>query len=176
MSSPTQRGHGRGPARSPLPPWILAGVAGILAGCGTPPVPAPAPLQPIHPLAAELSTAELASETAEIDLGTHEGAAHLVSGWSWNERSRDGTTFVWSTGEESVVELFVARVRPLALRLRCRAHRFGRSAPQGLEVAVGERVVAELRSLGATVATGRFRTDMAVELVNDGPVTLLVET
>lgn len=39
-----------------------------------------------------------------------------------------------------------------------------------------DRVVQELRSLGATVATGRFRTDMAVELVNDGPVTLLVET
>ena len=39
-----------------------------------------------------------------------------------------------------------------------------------------ERVVEELRSLGATVATGRFRTDMAVALVNDGPVTLLVET
>ena len=39
-----------------------------------------------------------------------------------------------------------------------------------------ERAVGELRSLGATVATGRFRTDMAVELVNDGPVTLLVET
>ena len=37
-------------------------------------------------------------------------------------------------------------------------------------------VVDELRALGATVATGRFRTDMAVELVNDGPVTLLVET
>lgn len=33
----------------------------------------------------------------------------------------------------------------------------------------------ELRALGATVATGRFRADMAVELVNDGPVTLLVE-
>ena len=37
-------------------------------------------------------------------------------------------------------------------------------------------VVAELRRLGATVATGRFRTDMAVSLVNDGPVTLLIET
>jgi D-aminoacyl-tRNA deacylase len=36
-------------------------------------------------------------------------------------------------------------------------------------------VVAELRTLGATVATGRFRTDMAVELVNDGPVTVMVE-
>jgi D-aminoacyl-tRNA deacylase len=35
---------------------------------------------------------------------------------------------------------------------------------------------AELRDRGATVATGRFRADMAVELVNDGPVTLLLET
>jgi D-aminoacyl-tRNA deacylase len=39
-----------------------------------------------------------------------------------------------------------------------------------------ERVVAHLRELGATVATGRFGADMAVELVNDGPVTVLVET
>lgn len=38
-----------------------------------------------------------------------------------------------------------------------------------------ELVCDELRSLGATVATGRFRADMAVELVNDGPVTLLLE-
>ena len=30
-------------------------------------------------------------------------------------------------------------------------------------------VIAELRSFGATVAMGRFRADMAVELVNDGP-------
>ena len=37
------------------------------------------------------------------------------------------------------------------------------------------RVVEELRALGATVATGRFRADMAVDLVNDGPVTLLLE-
>jgi D-tyrosyl-tRNA(Tyr) deacylase len=38
-----------------------------------------------------------------------------------------------------------------------------------------DSVVARLRDLGATVATGRFRTEMAVELVNDGPVTLVVE-
>ncbi len=36
-------------------------------------------------------------------------------------------------------------------------------------------VVARLRDLGATVATGRFRTDMQVELVNDGPTTILLE-
>jgi D-aminoacyl-tRNA deacylase len=38
-----------------------------------------------------------------------------------------------------------------------------------------EAVVAELRRFGAVVATGRFRTDMQVELVNDGPVTLMIE-
>ncbi len=36
-------------------------------------------------------------------------------------------------------------------------------------------VIDELRRLGATVATGRFRTEMQVELVNDGPVTVLLE-
>ena len=35
--------------------------------------------------------------------------------------------------------------------------------------------VAALGELGTPVETGRFRADMAVELVNDGPVTLLVE-
>jgi D-tyrosyl-tRNA(Tyr) deacylase len=38
-----------------------------------------------------------------------------------------------------------------------------------------ERVVARLRELGAVAATGRFRTEMRVALVNDGPVTLLLE-
>jgi D-tyrosyl-tRNA(Tyr) deacylase len=38
-----------------------------------------------------------------------------------------------------------------------------------------DRLVEELRALGAMVATGRFRADMAVDLVNDGPVTLLLE-
>ena len=36
-------------------------------------------------------------------------------------------------------------------------------------------VVADLRDRGAQVSTGRFRADMQVELVNDGPVTLLIE-
>ena len=34
---------------------------------------------------------------------------------------------------------------------------------------------ASLRELGASVATGRFGAEMQVELVNDGPVTLLLE-
>jgi D-tyrosyl-tRNA(Tyr) deacylase len=38
-----------------------------------------------------------------------------------------------------------------------------------------EAFVAALASLGVPVATGRFRADMQVALVNDGPVTLLLE-
>jgi D-tyrosyl-tRNA(Tyr) deacylase len=38
-----------------------------------------------------------------------------------------------------------------------------------------DAVVARLRALGARVATGRFRTDMQVEIVNDGPVTVVLE-
>ena len=36
-------------------------------------------------------------------------------------------------------------------------------------------VIDQLRAVGATVATGRFRTEMQVSLINDGPVTLLLE-
>ena len=38
-----------------------------------------------------------------------------------------------------------------------------------------DELVAELRRLGAIVATGSFGSDMAVELTNDGPVTLMLE-
>lgn len=48
------------------------------------------------------------------------------------------------------------------------------AAPDHAEPLV-DLVVACLREQGATVATGRFRTDMLVELVNDGPTTVLLE-
>ena len=38
-----------------------------------------------------------------------------------------------------------------------------------------DELAAELRRLGATVATGVFGANMAVELINDGPVTLMLE-
>lgn len=39
-----------------------------------------------------------------------------------------------------------------------------------------ERFCLACRNLGVTVSTGRFRTHMSVSLVNDGPVTLLLDT
>lgn len=42
--------------------------------------------------------------------------------------------------------------------------------------ALFQAFVEELERLGARVATGIFGADMQVELVNDGPVTVIVET
>ncbi|MGK2930822.1 MAG: D-aminoacyl-tRNA deacylase [Acidimicrobiales bacterium] len=38
-----------------------------------------------------------------------------------------------------------------------------------------EQVAAELGGLGLAVATGRFRNEMQVALVNEGPVTVIIE-
>lgn len=38
-----------------------------------------------------------------------------------------------------------------------------------------DRLCDQLEERGVDVATGRFRTEMQVELINDGPVTLMVE-
>ena len=42
--------------------------------------------------------------------------------------------------------------------------------------ALYERYVAGLRAAGLRVETGRFGANMQVELINDGPVTLIVES
>lgn len=50
------------------------------------------------------------------------------------------------------------------------------AAPGPVAEPLFERFVADLRSLGARVETGRFGAMMEVSLVNDGPVTVIVES
>jgi D-tyrosyl-tRNA(Tyr) deacylase len=49
------------------------------------------------------------------------------------------------------------------------------AAPPAVAEPLVDAFAVALRTLGATVATGCFGADMQVELVNDGPVTLLLE-
>jgi len=49
------------------------------------------------------------------------------------------------------------------------------AAPGPVAEPLVDAVVAALRARGVEVATGVFGADMAVELVNDGPVTVLLE-
>lgn len=50
------------------------------------------------------------------------------------------------------------------------------AAPRPVAEPVVAAVVAALRDRGVAVETGTFGADMAVSLVNDGPVTLLLES
>jgi D-tyrosyl-tRNA(Tyr) deacylase len=49
------------------------------------------------------------------------------------------------------------------------------AAPPELAEPLVDAVVAGLRAAGVPAETGRFRTEMRVELCNDGPVTLVVD-
>ncbi len=51
-----------------------------------------------------------------------------------------------------------------------------RSAPPEIAVPLYERFMADLRQLGIAVASGEFGDMMEVELVNSGPVTLLLDS
>jgi len=50
------------------------------------------------------------------------------------------------------------------------------AAPPEKAVALYEEFNSALRALGLTVATGVFQTMMSVELVNEGPVTILLDS
>ncbi|MEV0892034.1 D-aminoacyl-tRNA deacylase [Promicromonospora sp. MEB111] len=52
---------------------------------------------------------------------------------------------------------------------------WNQAAPGPVAEPLVDAVVAALRERGLTVETGRFGADMQVELVNDGPVTVLLE-
>lgn len=53
---------------------------------------------------------------------------------------------------------------------------FSNAAAPDYADALYEKLVSALREDGFKVETGRFRTHMMVELVNDGPVTILLDS
>jgi len=80
-----------------------------------------------------------------------------------------------SVGEVGGEVLVVSQFTLYADTRRGRRPSYVDAARPGAAEPLVEAVCGELRRLGATVATGRFGADMAVELTNDGPVTILVE-
>lgn len=89
----------------------------------------------------------------------------------------DGTTVM----NRSVVEagggvLVVSQFTLYGDTSRGRRPSWSAAAPRDHARPLVEAVVAGLRDVGLHVATGSFGAAMKVELVNDGPVTVLVET
>jgi len=59
---------------------------------------------------------------------------------------------------------------------RGRRPSFGRALDAGIAAGYVDDLIERLRARGLSVASGRFGARMQVELVNDGPVTLVLDT
>jgi len=89
-----------------------------------------------------------------------------------DDEGRMNRSVVESRGAALVVSQFT-------LQGDCRKGRrpsFDAAAPGPIAKALYEDVVARLREGGLHVETGMFQAEMLVELVNDGPVTILLDS
>jgi D-tyrosyl-tRNA(Tyr) deacylase len=89
-----------------------------------------------------------------------------------DEEGRTNRSLLDVTGEALVVSQFTL----YADTRRGRRPGFTGAAPPDQAERLVDRLVTTLRGLGLRVATGRFGAEMAVELVNDGPFTIWLDT
>lgn len=81
-----------------------------------------------------------------------------------------------SASEVAAPVLVVSQFTLYADTRKGRRPSWGAAAPRPVSEPLVEAFVRALRELGARVETGVFGADMQVELVNDGPVTMVLDS
>jgi D-tyrosyl-tRNA(Tyr) deacylase len=91
----------------------------------------------------------------------------------WNLRILAGER---SCAEENAPILAVSQFTLYADTRKGRRPSWNAAAPRQVSQPLVEEFVAALQRLGAEVATGVFGAEMQVSLINDGPVTLILDS
>jgi D-aminoacyl-tRNA deacylase len=102
-----------------------------------------------------------------------EAAARRLADKVWNLRILSDER---SAADLSAPLLVISQFTLYADTSRGRRPSWSAAAPGTVAEPLVDALVDALRQSGADVATGRFGAHMQVHLVNDGPVTLIVET
>jgi D-tyrosyl-tRNA(Tyr) deacylase len=107
----------------------------------------------------------------------NDAAARKLAEKVWHLRVFDDADGVMNLplGETGGGVLVVSQFTLYGDTRRGRRPSWAAAAPPQQAESLVEAFTRELRALGAPVATGQFAAHMQVELVNDGPVTLLIE-
>jgi D-aminoacyl-tRNA deacylase len=100
------------------------------------------------------------------------GQAAKLAAKLWGLRILDGEK---SCSDVSAPLLVISQFTLYADTRKGRRPTWQAAAPRPFAEPLVDAVVASLRGLGARVQTGVFGADMKVSLVNDGPVTLILD-
>jgi len=111
-------------------------------------------------------------EKGDDGAGAERLAERLLALRIFEDESGKMNRSVCNVGGEILV---VSQFTLVASLDRGRRPSFDRAAPPQEARALYERMVGRLRASGLRIATGSFGARMAVELVNDGPATFLLE-
>jgi D-tyrosyl-tRNA(Tyr) deacylase len=107
---------------------------------------------------------------------THDDTAAMAARLAekvWNLRILAGER---CCADEQAPVLVVSQFTLYADTRKGRRPSWSAAAPRAISEPLVEAFVSALRALGAEVATGVFGADMQVTLVNDGPVTLILDS
>ena len=107
---------------------------------------------------------------------THDDTATVAARLAekvWNLRILAGEL---SCADQQAPILVVSQFTLYADTRKGRRPSWSAAAPRAISEPLVEAFVSSLRELGAEVATGIFGADMQVTLVNDGPITLILDS
>ena len=111
---------------------------------------------------------------AEVDLLARKVAHLRVFDDAAGDLNRSALDLL--AAEDPVGMLVVSQFTLYADCRKGRRPSFVNAAPPAIAAPLVDRFAAQLRELGLPVATGRFGAEVAVELVNDGPVTIWLDS